>query len=169
MPFFFLFSSQVLTRRRLLCRKPKTRRSTSQTHQSSNPGTHNHPSLSFASIPPTFAPSLSSPFQTSSSLSSSFSSNLPSPNNNASQPHPATSAAVMSREAFSWILKDLKSQVTSLVVEFLFLLDGGLLSNVAHDASLRHSSSGGSGTSADTATAGGGRRRRRRSERDASP
>lgn len=43
----------------------------------------------------------------------------------------------MSREAFSWLLKDLRSQVKSLVVEFLLLLDGGLLTNAAYEALVR--------------------------------
>ncbi|KAL8437810.1 hypothetical protein ACSSS7_000691 [Eimeria intestinalis] len=46
----------------------------------------------------------------------------------------------MAREAFSWLLKDLKAQLCSLLLEFLYLVDGGLLSNAAHEASLRGSS-----------------------------
>ncbi|KAL8448460.1 hypothetical protein Emed_003794 [Eimeria media] len=45
----------------------------------------------------------------------------------------------MAREAFSWLLKDLKAQLCSLLLEFLYLVDGGLLSNAAHEASLRGS------------------------------
>ncbi|CBZ54742.1 hypothetical protein NCLIV_051680 [Neospora caninum Liverpool] len=100
---------KVLNRRRLLCRRTKSRRSLLTLPVSPSP-------------PP------------SSSLSSAVSpaASLHPP---AAQPAPAAaSAAAMSREAFSWILKDLKSQVNSLVVEFLFLLDGGVLTNAAHDA-----------------------------------
>lgn len=46
---------------------------------------------------------------------------------------------VMAREAFSWLLKDLRAQLCSLVLEFLFLVDGGLLSNAAHEAAIRSS------------------------------
>ncbi|KAL8273818.1 hypothetical protein Esti_002292 [Eimeria stiedai] len=46
----------------------------------------------------------------------------------------------MAREAFSWLLKDLKAQLCSLLLEYFYLVDGGLLSNAAHEASLRGSS-----------------------------
>lgn len=131
-------ASQVLTRRRLLCRKTRSRR------LSSGAAAHQSP----LSLPSTSLPTSSSTLslQSSSSflsshLSSSSSSLGLSAAPSATPPAAPETHAVMSREAFSWILKDLKSQVMSLVVEFLFLLDGGLLSNAAHDANLRHSSS----------------------------
>ncbi|EPR60186.1 general transcription factor IIH polypeptide 4 GTF2H4 [Toxoplasma gondii GT1] len=95
---------KVLSRRRLLCRRTKSRRSL----------------LALPTVAP--APS----------VSQAAYGGPPSPT-------APTSAAAMSREAFSWILKDLKSQVNSLVVEFLFLLDGGVLTNAAHDAGGRSS------------------------------
>ncbi|CDJ62607.1 hypothetical protein ENH_00019860 [Eimeria necatrix] len=48
---------------------------------------------------------------------------------------------VMAKEAFSWLLKDLKAQLCSLLREFLLLVDGGFLTNVAHEAAVRSSSS----------------------------
>ncbi|KAL8427965.1 hypothetical protein Efla_004223 [Eimeria flavescens] len=53
----------------------------------------------------------------------------------------------MAKEAFSWLLKDLKAQVCSLLLEFLYLVDGGLLSNAAHEAAIRRSSSSSSNVS----------------------
>lgn len=51
----------------------------------------------------------------------------------------------MAKEAFSWLLKDLRAQICSLLLEFLYLVDGGLLSNTAHEAFLRSSRSSSKG------------------------
>eukprot|EP00921_Rhytidocystis_pertsovi_P003071 GHVQ01005118.1.p1 GENE.GHVQ01005118.1~~GHVQ01005118.1.p1 ORF type:complete len:689 (+),score=60.57 GHVQ01005118.1:272-2338(+) len=45
----------------------------------------------------------------------------------------------MSREAFSWLLKDLQSQICSVVVEFLMILDDGFLTYSAQEAKARGS------------------------------
>ncbi|CDJ38831.1 hypothetical protein, conserved [Eimeria tenella] len=54
----------------------------------------------------------------------------------------------MAKEAFSWLLKDLKAQLCSLLREFLLLVDGGFLTNVAHEAAVRSSSSSSRGKGA---------------------
>ncbi|PFH37093.1 general transcription factor IIH polypeptide 4 GTF2H4 [Besnoitia besnoiti] len=110
---------KVLNRRRLLCRRTKSRRSLLTL-----PVSPAQPVASMSSL--ASAPPGASPLHATLSAS-------------AASPTAPTSAAAMSREAFSWILKDLKSQVNSLVVEFLFLLDGGVLTNAAHDAGGRGS------------------------------
>ncbi|ETW17386.1 hypothetical protein PFFVO_03725 [Plasmodium falciparum Vietnam Oak-Knoll (FVO)] len=39
----------------------------------------------------------------------------------------------MSREAFSWFLKDLRSRIISLVLEYLLIIDNGYVTNIAKD------------------------------------
>ncbi|EUD64896.1 transcription initiation factor TFIIH subunit 4 [Plasmodium inui San Antonio 1] len=47
-------------------------------------------------------------------------------------------AVNMSREAFSWFLKDIRSRIISLVLEYLLIIDDGYVTNVAREISTKY-------------------------------
>ncbi|CRG97069.1 RNA polymerase II transcription factor B subunit 2, putative [Plasmodium gallinaceum] len=47
-------------------------------------------------------------------------------------------AISMSREAFSWFLKDLRSRIISLVLEYLLIIDDGNVTNIAQEVSVKY-------------------------------
>ncbi|CRH02859.1 RNA polymerase II transcription factor B subunit 2, putative [Plasmodium relictum] len=47
-------------------------------------------------------------------------------------------AISMSREAFSWFLKDLRSRIVSLVLEYLLIIDDGNVTNIAQEVSTKY-------------------------------
>ncbi|SCN63628.1 RNA polymerase II transcription factor B subunit 2, putative [Plasmodium chabaudi chabaudi] len=50
----------------------------------------------------------------------------------------------MSREAFSWFLKDIRSRIISLVIEYLLIIDDGNVTNIAKQNSAKHKKKGNS-------------------------
>ncbi|CAA9991232.1 transcription factor Tfb2, putative [Plasmodium knowlesi strain H] len=58
----------------------------------------------------------------------------------------------MSREAFSWFLKDIRSRIISLVLEYLLIVDDGYLSNVAREISTKYKKAN---SNADASSGGG--------------
>ncbi|KJP87384.1 hypothetical protein AK88_02941 [Plasmodium fragile] len=47
-------------------------------------------------------------------------------------------AVNMSREAFSWFLKDIRSRIISLVLEYLLIIDDGYVTNVAREITTKY-------------------------------
>ncbi|EDL44241.1 hypothetical protein, conserved [Plasmodium vivax] len=62
-------------------------------------------------------------------------------------------AVNMSREAFSWFLKDIRSRIISLVLEYLLIIDDGYVTNVAREISTKYKKK--KNSSADAGIGGG--------------